>query len=114
MLSMVSLHMGSAHCPFQADNEAEMHGAPLDDPYIWCLLHPKLKGLPRVYMNSCGADTLRDDARLMKELLDKNGYFILPLNRSNTLVLMPRIVCQINMKNTTSYHTTSSPSLHLI
>lgn len=25
-------------------------------------------------MNACGADTLRDDARLMKELLDRNGY----------------------------------------
>jgi versiconal hemiacetal acetate esterase len=51
----------------------EIHGAPKDDPHIFSLQHVNLKALPRVYMNACGADTLRDDARLMKEGLDKNG-----------------------------------------
>jgi versiconal hemiacetal acetate esterase len=51
----------------------EIHGAPKNDPYIFSLQHGNLKALPRVYMNACGADTLRDDARLMKEILDKNG-----------------------------------------
>jgi versiconal hemiacetal acetate esterase len=51
----------------------EIHGLPKNDPYIFSLQHENLKALPRVYMNACGADTLRDDARLMKEALDKNG-----------------------------------------
>ena len=49
-----------------------MHAAPLNNPYIWSVLHPNLKAIPRVYMNACGADTLRDDARIMKEILDRN------------------------------------------
>ena len=55
------------------DIATEIYDAPHHDPYISCLLHQNLKVLPRVYMNGCGADTLRDDARLMKELLDRNG-----------------------------------------
>ena len=34
-------------------------------------------------MNACGADTLRDDARLMKELLDKHGYATSTLLHAN-------------------------------
>ncbi|KAK5169767.1 uncharacterized protein LTR77_005745 [Saxophila tyrrhenica] len=54
-------------------DENELHAAPLDDPYIWPLQHKNLAALPKTYMNGCGADTLRDDARLMKDLLDLNG-----------------------------------------
>lgn len=28
--------------------------------------------IPKVYINACGADTLRDDARLLKATLDEN------------------------------------------
>ena len=75
MRCMVRLHHFSAsfgHTDCGLTHE-DLHSAPLDDKYIWPLLHPNLKALPRVYMNACGADTLRDDARLMKELLDSNG-----------------------------------------
>lgn len=51
----------------------ELHAAPKDDPYISCLLHPRLHDLPPVYINACEADTLLDDARLFKSLLEKNG-----------------------------------------
>ncbi|KAF2487653.1 Alpha/Beta hydrolase protein [Neohortaea acidophila] len=50
-----------------------LHNAPLDDPYVWPLLHSNLKALPRVYLNACGADTLRDDARLLQEVLQQTG-----------------------------------------
>ncbi|KAK3691344.1 hypothetical protein LTR37_018705 [Vermiconidia calcicola] len=56
----------------EAYTTTDIFGAPHDDPYIYCLLHKNLKALPKVYMNACGADTLRDDGRLMKELLDKH------------------------------------------
>ncbi|KAH8431546.1 alpha/beta hydrolase [Aspergillus melleus] len=41
------------------------------DPYFSCLLHPRLKDLNKVYIVECGADTLRDDARLMKQALQE-------------------------------------------
>ena len=45
-------------------------GKPLDK-FVSPLLHKNiLNGLKRVYMTECGADTLRDDARLMKENLE--------------------------------------------
>ncbi|KAL4876537.1 Alpha/Beta hydrolase protein [Aspergillus karnatakaensis] len=47
------------------------YNAPSDDVYTSCLLHPKLKELKKVYIAECGADTLRDDARLMKDALEK-------------------------------------------
>ena len=28
--------------------------------------------IPKAYINACGADTLRDDARLLKAVLDEN------------------------------------------
>jgi versiconal hemiacetal acetate esterase len=43
------------------------------DPYFSPLLHPKLKALPRTYITESGTDTLRDDARLMKEKLEAEG-----------------------------------------
>lgn len=46
------------------------YGAPPDNKYTSCLLHPRLKGLQRVYIAECGADTLRDDAQLFKERLE--------------------------------------------
>ncbi|KAL4919157.1 Alpha/Beta hydrolase protein [Aspergillus aurantiobrunneus] len=51
----------------------EAYAAPVDDKYTSCLLHPKLNCLKKVYIAECGADTLRDDARLMKEALEKAG-----------------------------------------
>ncbi|KAL5046734.1 hypothetical protein BDW71DRAFT_207219 [Aspergillus fruticulosus] len=54
----------------------ETYGAPPEDIYTSCLLHPKLGQLRRVYIAECGADTLRDDARLMKEVLEKAGVAV--------------------------------------
>lgn len=48
----------------------DAYAAPPTDPYASCLLHPELRQLPRVYIAECGADTLRDDARLMKDALE--------------------------------------------
>lgn len=50
----------------------DAYGTP-QDHYANCLLHPKLNELPKVYISCAGQDTLRDDARLMKEALEKNG-----------------------------------------
>jgi acetyl esterase/lipase len=47
-------------------------GADPTDKYASPLLHDRIKDLPKVYLNCAGQDTLRDDARLMKELLDKH------------------------------------------
>lgn len=49
------------------------YNAPTSDPYLSVLLHPELKQLKRVYIVEGGADTLRDDARLMKEALETVG-----------------------------------------
>lgn len=50
----------------------DAYGSPKDN-YANCLLHPKLKELPKVYISCSGHDTLRDDARLMREALEKSG-----------------------------------------
>lgn len=52
------------------------YAGPARDPYISPLLHPKLKALPRTYITESGTDTLRDDARLMKEKLEAEGVQI--------------------------------------
>lgn len=44
-----------------------------EDPYLSVLLHEELKGLKKVYITEAGADTLRDDARLMKGALEQAG-----------------------------------------
>ncbi|KAL2851404.1 Alpha/Beta hydrolase protein [Aspergillus pseudodeflectus] len=49
------------------------YGAPRDDKYTSCLLHPRLRELKKVYIAECGADTLRDDARLMRRKLEREG-----------------------------------------
>ncbi|KAK4175380.1 Alpha/Beta hydrolase protein [Triangularia setosa] len=51
-------------------------GAP-EDPYLSVLLHPRLGDLKRVYMTESGADTLRDDARLMKDSLEEAGVAVM-------------------------------------
>lgn len=51
----------------------EAYDAPADDKFTSCLLYPRLKDLRRVYIAECSADTLRDDARLMKEELESVG-----------------------------------------
>ncbi|EFQ89829.1 hypothetical protein CFE70_004192 [Pyrenophora teres f. teres 0-1] len=43
------------------------------DQYGSPLLHPRLKGLKKVYLAVCGHDTLRDDGLLMKQKLDEAG-----------------------------------------
>ncbi|QDS70286.1 hypothetical protein FKW77_007926 [Venturia effusa] len=50
----------------------DAYGSPKDH-YANCLLHPRLNELPKVYISCTAHDTLRDDARLMKEALGKNG-----------------------------------------
>jgi len=52
---------------------SDAYGAAPNDKYVSPLLHPKLKELPKTYISCCGFDTLRDDARLMKEILEKDG-----------------------------------------
>ncbi|KAI9371745.1 Alpha/Beta hydrolase protein [Aspergillus egyptiacus] len=49
----------------------DAYGAPADDTYTSCLLHPRVKELKKVYMAECGLDTLRDDARLMQRALEQ-------------------------------------------
>lgn len=49
----------------------ELYSPSPENPYASCLLHPQLGQLKKVYVGECGTDTLRDDARLMKEILDK-------------------------------------------
>ncbi|KAL3457614.1 Alpha/Beta hydrolase protein [Aspergillus heterothallicus] len=46
---------------------------PVDDVYFSVLLHPRIRGLKKVYIVECGADTLRDDARLMRDALEEVG-----------------------------------------
>ncbi|EAW12305.1 alpha/beta hydrolase [Aspergillus clavatus NRRL 1] len=49
----------------------EAYRPPPSDTYFSVLLHPRLKDLRKVYIVECGTDTLRDDARLMKEALEE-------------------------------------------
>ena len=51
----------------------ELYGAPTNDPFTFPLAHPMLGFIPSVYMNACGADTLRDDARCLKAKLEENA-----------------------------------------
>ncbi|KAK9426785.1 hypothetical protein SUNI508_00312 [Seiridium unicorne] len=55
----------------------DAYGADPEDPYLSVLLHEKLKGLKKVYITEGGADTLRDDARLMKEALEQAGVSVM-------------------------------------
>lgn len=41
------------------------------DPYFSVLLHLRLKDLNKVYIIECGAATLRDDARSIKQALEE-------------------------------------------
>ncbi|KAF2841028.1 hypothetical protein M501DRAFT_1002123 [Patellaria atrata CBS 101060] len=50
-----------------------LFGAPPDHKYASNLLHTKIGSLPKVYLNAAGVDTLRDDARVFKEILDQKG-----------------------------------------
>ncbi|KAJ5542990.1 hypothetical protein N7535_005414 [Penicillium sp. DV-2018c] len=51
----------------------DSYAPPPHDKYFSVLLHPRLGDLRKVYIVECGADTLRDDARLMGEALKKLG-----------------------------------------
>ncbi|KAL2819422.1 Alpha/Beta hydrolase protein [Aspergillus granulosus] len=48
----------------------DSYGPPVDDVYFYVLLHPRIRDLKKVYIVECGADTLRDDARLMRDALE--------------------------------------------
>lgn len=54
----------------------DAYGPSPDDKYTSCLLHPNLKQLKKVYIAECGLDTLRDDAVLMKEALERDGVSV--------------------------------------
>ncbi|KAL4867015.1 hypothetical protein BDV12DRAFT_210198 [Aspergillus spectabilis] len=47
----------------------DSYAPPPTDPYFSVLLHPRIGELKKVYIVECGADTLRDDARLMRDAL---------------------------------------------
>ncbi|OJI99520.1 hypothetical protein ASPVEDRAFT_81133 [Aspergillus versicolor CBS 583.65] len=49
----------------------DCYGAPPEDPRLSCLLHPRLGEMNKAYMAIGGADTLRDDVRLMEQALTK-------------------------------------------
>ncbi|KAL2798446.1 Alpha/Beta hydrolase protein [Aspergillus keveii] len=49
----------------------DSYGPPADDVYFSVLLHPRIRELKKVYIVECGADTLRDDARLMRDALEE-------------------------------------------
>ncbi|KAL4890671.1 alpha/beta hydrolase fold-domain-containing protein [Aspergillus ambiguus] len=51
----------------------DTYGATPEDQYFSPLLHPRLKDLKKVYITESGCDTLRDDARLMKDVLEAAG-----------------------------------------
>ncbi|KAF1990417.1 alpha/beta-hydrolase [Aulographum hederae CBS 113979] len=51
----------------------DAYGAPPKEKYVSVLLHDQIGQLPKTYITCAGRDTLRDDARLLKEVLDKNG-----------------------------------------
>lgn len=50
----------------------DAYGKP-KDAYANPLLSSELKKLPKVYLTAAGTDTLRDDARLMRQALEQNG-----------------------------------------
>ncbi|EME77263.1 uncharacterized protein MYCFIDRAFT_42424 [Pseudocercospora fijiensis CIRAD86] len=50
-----------------------LHNAPKTDPYIFPVWNQRLKDLPCVYLCAAETDTLRDDARALKTLLDRNS-----------------------------------------
>ncbi|KAJ5214280.1 hypothetical protein N7449_001449 [Penicillium cf. viridicatum] len=55
----------------------DTYAPPPDDKYFSVLLHSRLKDLKKVYIVECGADTLRDDSRLMKGALEEVGVPIM-------------------------------------
>lgn len=50
----------------------QLHDAPPTNPYIFPVWNSRLKDLPCVYLSASETDTLRDDARILKKLLDRN------------------------------------------
>ncbi|KAL4999737.1 Alpha/Beta hydrolase protein, partial [Aspergillus recurvatus] len=54
----------------------DSYGPPPDDIYFSVLLHPRIGELKKVYIVECGTDTLRDDARLMRDALVEKGVKI--------------------------------------
>jgi len=51
----------------------DTYGGSPTDPYVSPLLHKRIKDLPKVYLVGAEMDTLRDDARLLKQYLDDAG-----------------------------------------
>ncbi|RMJ28742.1 alpha/beta hydrolase fold protein [Aspergillus sp. HF37] len=60
----LTINTGSAMMTF-----FDSYGAPPQHPQLSCVLHPRLAELNKVYMAVGGADTLRDDVRLMQSAL---------------------------------------------
>jgi versiconal hemiacetal acetate esterase len=81
---LVPIHLKSKytsykeHAEHTVNSESAMeafwtaYGNPKDE-YTSPLLHQKLKELRKVYITCAGQDTLRDDARLMRDVLKENG-----------------------------------------
>jgi versiconal hemiacetal acetate esterase len=68
----LTINTGSAMRAF-----LDCYGAPPLHPQLSCVLHPRLAGLNKVYMAVGGADTLRDDVRLMQTTLTEAGVPVL-------------------------------------
>lgn len=54
----------------------ETYGAPPTDPYTSSILHPRLNELEKVYLVEAETDTLRDDVRLMRDILLQKGVSV--------------------------------------
>ncbi|KAI9661317.1 MAG: hypothetical protein M1821_009644 [Bathelium mastoideum] len=70
------LGSASPHLTYSAKiQHIDYNGASLrkDDPYVFPCLHDKLENLPPIYMSTCGVDPVRDDAVILKHVLDQHG-----------------------------------------
>lgn len=64
----------------------EHNGAALrkDDPYVFPCVHKNLASLPPVYQAVCGLDPVRDDATVLKHVLDAQK-FVFPIDYSRAV-----------------------------
>jgi versiconal hemiacetal acetate esterase len=72
----------------------DAYGNPKDS-YANPLLHDKLEQLPKVYITCAGQDTLRDDARVMRDVLKEKGLVFLYRLVANPTNINLQRECQV-------------------
>ena len=92
---------------------SDIYGAPADNKYASPLLHPRLNELRRVYISTCGADTLRDDGRLLKDRLEQDKYVKCQVCISLYADQRPRVTTQYDEYEGLPHYFFSYPSSHL-